>query len=109
VSIPTSSASSIAREKGIDKLHLLRLELASLLANFTEEHPEVITLRSEIEALERQLGIGSGQNVLNAKRGAELRRASNETPAGTLQQPEQPTEPRFVSTSIPTTLSDAVA
>ncbi len=38
-----------------ERLEALRVELADLLGNFTEEHPRVITLRSQIDGLEREL------------------------------------------------------
>jgi hypothetical protein len=37
------------------RLETLRLELSRLLASFTEEHPQVVTIRSQIAELERQL------------------------------------------------------
>ena len=39
------------------QLHALRMELARLLASFTDEHPQVITLRKQIAGLEQQLGL----------------------------------------------------
>lgn len=56
-SSPSNSDLSEARTKALDRLHLLRLELASLLANCTDQHPDVITLRSQIAMIERELGI----------------------------------------------------
>jgi hypothetical protein len=67
------------REKTLDKLHLMRLELASLLANFTDEHPDVITLRSQIQAIEQQLGIGDESREV-AKPERVLRQTSGEMP-----------------------------
>ncbi|HEY2411222.1 MAG TPA: hypothetical protein VGI40_03220 [Pirellulaceae bacterium] len=58
-SLRAATAGNDPREKTLDKLHLMRLELASLLANFTDEHPDVITLRSQIQAIEQQLGISN--------------------------------------------------
>lgn len=49
---------SESRTKALEKLHLLRLQLAGLLANCTDQHPDVITLRSQIASIERELGIG---------------------------------------------------
>lgn len=37
------------------QLEQLRLELSRLLANFTDEHPQVVTLRRQIESLQQQL------------------------------------------------------
>jgi hypothetical protein len=82
---PASSAATAAtaandpREKTLDKLHLMRLELASLLANFTDEHPDVISLRLQIQAIEQQLGIGNDSREV-AKPERLLRQTSVEMP-----------------------------
>jgi hypothetical protein len=39
------------------QLDKLRMELSRLLASFTDEHPQVITLRQQIAGLEQQLGL----------------------------------------------------
>ncbi len=44
----------------VTQLNSLRMELARLLASFTDEHPQVITLRKEIAGLEQQLGLPAG-------------------------------------------------
>jgi hypothetical protein len=45
-----------ARLKALhERLEALKVELAGLLGNLTEEHPRVITLRSQIAGLEREL------------------------------------------------------
>jgi hypothetical protein len=50
---PAQAASDSSWRERVDSL---RLELARLLASFTEEHPRVIALRSQIDRLERQAG-----------------------------------------------------
>jgi len=44
---PTSEASR-------ERLETLRLELSKLLASFTDEHPQVITIRSQIEMIQQR-------------------------------------------------------
>jgi hypothetical protein len=43
------------KQRAEAKLHDLRLELAHRMASHTDEHPEIITLKSQISALEQQL------------------------------------------------------
>jgi hypothetical protein len=82
-----SSSSRVAigtndpREKTLDKLHLMRLELASLLANFTDEHPDVITLRLQIQAIEQQLGLSNESREV-AKPERTVRQMSGQLPQG---------------------------
>jgi hypothetical protein len=45
------------RSRALAQLEELRAEFARLMASQTEEHPQVVTLRSQIAALERQLGM----------------------------------------------------
>jgi hypothetical protein len=47
----------VDRSKALAQLDELRAEFARLLASQTDEHPQVVTLRSQIAALERQLGM----------------------------------------------------
>jgi hypothetical protein len=75
-----ATAANDPREKTLDKLHLMRLELASLLANFTDEHPDVITLRSQIQAIEQQLGIGNASREV-AKPERAVRQMSGVLPS----------------------------
>jgi hypothetical protein len=69
------------REKSLEKLYLLRLELSQFLASFTDEHPQVVTLRSQIVALEKQIGIVSGEPLPKASAGPELGPPAVETQA----------------------------
>jgi hypothetical protein len=54
IDAPTARALDAAT-KVTEKIEQLRLELSQLLANFTEEHPQVITIRKQISALESQV------------------------------------------------------
>jgi hypothetical protein len=54
--MPSAAESSELRVQ-LDKL---RLELARVLASFTDEHPQVITLRKQISGLQQQLGTAPG-------------------------------------------------
>jgi hypothetical protein len=56
-----AGALSESRAKALDKLHTLRLDLAGFMSNCTDEHPDVIRLRSQIQSLERELGIEAKQ------------------------------------------------
>ena len=44
-----------ARSSVVDKLENLRLALSELLSQYTEEHPQIITLKAQIGALEAQI------------------------------------------------------
>jgi hypothetical protein len=79
---PAPLATNDPRLKGLrERLESLKVELAGLLGNFTEEHPKIITLRSQIAGLERELdspesGVASGKPV--------EKHASRYTPARTI-------------------------
>jgi hypothetical protein len=49
--------------KATEKLEQLRVELSQLLANFTEEHPQVITIRKQISSLEAQIRVSPGETL----------------------------------------------
>jgi hypothetical protein len=51
------------QQKTEAKLHDLKLELSRRLASHTEEHPEIVTLKSQISALEQQLSAGGAANA----------------------------------------------
>jgi hypothetical protein len=51
------AAESESRTRLISQLELLKNELLRILATKTEEHPEVITLRSQITRMESELGL----------------------------------------------------
>jgi hypothetical protein len=57
---------AVAREAYLQglrlRLELLRIELARLLASFTEQHPQVITIRSQMARLEDELSDSSGNS-----------------------------------------------
>jgi hypothetical protein len=55
VTTATTTAESESRQQ---QLEAMRLVLARLLGRFTEEHPEVISLRSQIDRLEQQIEAG---------------------------------------------------
>jgi len=62
------------------QLEKLRLELTRLLASFTEEHPQVITLRKQIAGLERQLQLPAaerGPQILPARQAQERAAAAS--------------------------------
>jgi hypothetical protein len=63
----TSNATAISAgsnsEKALEVLRSLRMELSNLLASHTDEHPEIVRLKSRINALERQLGLSSEASV----------------------------------------------
>lgn len=62
------------------QLNALRLELSRLLASFTDEHPQVITIRSQIAKLEEQLATTPGADGEDA--GPELSHAAGVAGAG---------------------------
>jgi len=83
--IPVRPAPLIADDSRLNglrqRLEALRVELAGLLGNFTEAHPRVITLRSQIAGLERELA-SPDSGVANGPPGE--RHASGSTPARTI-------------------------
>jgi len=90
-------AAALDRSKALAQLEDLRAEFARLLASQTEEHPQVVTLRSQIAALERQLGIAPTEQPANAPSGSE----SLTPPDASHSQNDPPSDPdsRFVSTT----------
>ena len=75
------------------QLEKLKMELSRLMASFTDEHPQVITLRKQIGGLENQLGLPA--NPAPASGGPELIPA----PAASPQASGQATSAsHFVST-----------
>jgi hypothetical protein len=58
--------------KSHQKLEALRLELSRLMASYTDEHPQVVTLYWQIAALERQLGIAPGNPAAPPSKGPDL-------------------------------------
>src|SRR5205814_8107093 len=52
-----------------ERLESLRVQLSHLLGSHTEEHPEIVTLKSQISSLERQLGLP--QTTTKASDGVE--------------------------------------
>ena len=88
------------------QLEKLRMELARLLGTFTDEHPQVITLRKQIAGLEKQLGPsvqprgGEGPELMPAPGGepraaGQARSATHWVAAGT-----EPSEPAELSAAI---------
>ncbi|NOY52567.1 MAG: hypothetical protein GXP58_02985 [Deltaproteobacteria bacterium] len=64
----------------VDKIKVLQFQLSQLLANYTEKHPDVIRIRSEIEKLKKE---GS---VPGAKSGPGLPRSDEFTTLNPLHQ-----------------------
>ncbi|MDX1944953.1 MAG: hypothetical protein SFU86_06065 [Pirellulaceae bacterium] len=65
-SLPTARTFGVAASSGPSselrkRLALLRAELARLLSTCTEEHPQVITIRSQISRLEAELAAPAGE------------------------------------------------
>jgi hypothetical protein len=69
--VPMVGAVSAVRSPAEEKLEALRLELWRLLSNFTENHPQVITLKAEIATLEKQLTEPASGPVRPERRGGE--------------------------------------
>ena len=79
---PAPLVADDSRLKGLrERIEALRVELAGLLGNFTEAHPRVITLRSQIAGLERELA-SPEPGVANGPTGE--RHAWGSTPARTV-------------------------
>ena len=111
IASPAPSAATIAeREKSREKLELLRLELSRLAANCTDQHPQVVTLRSQIAALERQLGAAEGEKPRAAETPVLMAPATSgqqsgiEPAAGTARRASH-----FVTVSAATTASPNAA
>jgi hypothetical protein len=85
--IVTTAAPADDRAAPREKLEAMRMELSRLAASFTDAHPQVITLRSQIAGLERQLGIAPGELPPPAARGPELIPPSSETRPSSLDAP----------------------
>jgi hypothetical protein len=51
--VPPAGEAPAARNERQQQLESLRLELARLLASFTEEHPQVLAIRRQIDSLEQ--------------------------------------------------------
>jgi hypothetical protein len=86
------------------QLDKLRMELARLLASFTDEHPQVITLHKQITGLETQLGLPSGGSLPGS--GPELVPA----PPGDSQASGQATSAtHLVSTNAASSTSESAA
>jgi hypothetical protein len=65
------------RSQARDKLAALKLELSRLAASCTDEHPQVIALRSQIASLERQLGLSPA--LINPRNDGRQSRAASPT------------------------------
>jgi hypothetical protein len=52
----TEAPGSVDRSQAVEQLQQLRAELARLAGSFTDQHPQVVALRLQIAALERQVG-----------------------------------------------------
>jgi hypothetical protein len=77
--VPIAAAPQPLDSSGLRaQLDKLRMELSRLLASFTDEHPQVITLRQQIAGLEQQLGLPATTDA-----GPELRPAPVAGPAAT--------------------------
>jgi hypothetical protein len=85
------------RSKALAQLDELRAEFARLLASQTDEHPQVVTLRSQIAALERQLGIAPVENPAAAPSSPD----STTLPSAghSSNDPASDAQSRFVSTT----------
>lgn len=64
IAAPSRSETSDARSRLVEQLESLKNELLRLLATKTEEHPEVITLRSQIARLESELAPPAAEAAL---------------------------------------------
>jgi hypothetical protein len=91
------AATPVDRSKALAQLDELRAEFARLLASQTDEHPQVVTLRSQIAALERQLEIAPTEQPAEAPGGSN----SMTLPRAGHSQNDPPAEgdKRFVSTA----------
>jgi hypothetical protein len=72
---PQHVAANPSREnsdKMLEQLLLLRLELSRLLANCTDEHPQIVTLRKQISGIERQLRLVPSESPQTAPSGPNL-------------------------------------
>jgi hypothetical protein len=58
---PAIESPPIEHSKSHDRLEQLRLELSRLMVSCTDAHPQVVTLRSQIQALERELHLAPGE------------------------------------------------
>lgn len=54
---PPAAEFAIDPAKAQEQLKQLRAELAKLVGHLTDEHPQIVIIRSQIDALERQLGV----------------------------------------------------
>jgi hypothetical protein len=104
------SAGQEVATKASEKLEELRLELSQLLANFTEEHPQVITIRKQISALEAQMGILQGETLPPPLNGPTLGPQPTTDVQASNRETNQRFSPahRFVSTTSMASASRAI-
>jgi hypothetical protein len=86
IAVVKSASESDGGSKLRERLESLKVQLSHLLGSHTEEHPEIVTLKSQINSLEKQLGMpetslptqGTGGRHTIATPVSEIRPASGE-------------------------------
>src|SRR5262245_20274961 len=112
IAVVKSGSDSSSENKVRERLESLKVQLSHLLGSHTDEHPEIVTLKSQINSLEKQLGlpetaspnqgIGERQTIVGAV--PEVRQTSGELE---LQSPRNESESQLAIeiTSVMTELA----
>jgi hypothetical protein len=86
IAVVKSGNDSDGGNKLRERLESLKVQLSHLLGSHTDEHPEIVTLKSQINSLEKQLGLpettspnhGAGERQTSVAVTSEVRQTSGE-------------------------------
>src|SRR5262245_24429493 len=87
IAVVKSGSDADGGNKLRERLESLKVHLSHLLGSHTDEHPEIVTLRSQINSLEKQLGLpetispgqGAGERQTMVGAASPLRQTSGES------------------------------